>query len=226
MKMTMRITKMKKDEKRERAKIILEALDRYYPDVSCTLDFSDPFELMVGAILATQSTDARVNMILPDLLSRYPDASAFASATAEEIEPLIQSVGLFRAKAKNLVAASKLIMDHYGGSMPREMAELLTLPGVGRKIANLIRGDAFGIPGIVVDTHCGRVSRRLGFSKSENPAVVEKDLEQVLPEQVWIKYGHYMVALGREFCKARNPLCRTCPLGEFCPGYLKFETKP
>lgn len=203
--------------KKARAREIVERLQRAYPDARCTLDFSNHFELMVGGILATQSTDKRVNLTLPDLLRTYPTPEAMAKAEPADVEPLVQSVGLYKNKAKALVGASRLIEEKHQGKVPSEMKDLLELPGIGRKIANLIRGDGFGIPGVVVDTHCGRIARRLGLSKKLDPTGVERDLEKVLPKEHYVKFGHLMVAHGREICVARKPRCSSCVLADICP---------
>lgn len=203
--------------KKERAGKVVELLKEAYPDARCTLDFATNFELMVGGILATQSTDQRVNMTLPALLAKYPNAEAMSEASAADIEPFVKSVGLYKNKAKALVGASELIVNKHGGEVPSDMAALTEMPGIGRKIANLIRGDGFGIPGVVVDTHCGRIARRLGLTKAENPTHVERDLETLLPEAEQVRFGHLMVAHGRAVCVSRKPRCEQCVLASLCP---------
>lgn len=193
------------------------ALYALYGEAECTLDgYEDPWRLLVGGILAAQCTDARVNLITPALFAAYPDVEAFANADPSEIEPLIRSCGLFRMKARSIRDSARALVEHYGGAVPDRMEDLLSLPGIGRKIANLVLGDGFGIPGMVVDTHCARVARRIGLTDSKDPVRIEKDLTAVFPSEQWIDLGHMMVAHGRALCDARNPLCGQCPLAGFC----------
>ncbi len=202
---------------KKRARIIYERLTEMYPDARCTLDFRDPFELLVGGVLAAQCTDERVNKVLPALFERYPDAAAMAGAKPENLLPLIQSCGLFRNKAKALQGSSRVLTEVFDGQVPESMEALLSLPGIGRKIANLIRGDGFGIPGVVVDTHCARVAFRLGLTKRKDPPGIERDLEALLPDDAKIRFGHLMVAHGRKICKAQKPRCQDCSLADLCP---------
>lgn len=202
--------------KRERAGKIITALRATWEEAVCTLDFRTPWQLLVGAILATQCTDERVNIITAPMFQDWPEAEDYASADKSEIEERIRSCGLYRNKAKNIKGSAEAILERHGGQVPKTMEELLALPGVGRKIANLILGDAYGIPGIVVDTHCGRITRLLGLSSSKDPARVEKDLANILPAEDWIDWGHYLVRLGREICQARCRKCLLCPLREYC----------
>lgn len=204
--------------KKERALLVLARLHEAYLDIECTLDFREnPFRLLVGAILAAQCTDARVNLVTPGLFDRYPDVKDLAKAEATEIEPYIKSCGLFRMKAKNIHAAASYLLEEHKGDVPATEAELLKIPGVGRKIANLILGDSFGIQAVVVDTHCVRVSRLLGFTDSDKPPRIEQDLVKILPESEWTNWGHLMVTHGREICIARRPQCENCAVQALCP---------
>lgn len=202
--------------KRARAKAIIEALRATWDEAVCTLDFRTPWQLLVGGILAAQCTDERVNKVTGPMFRDWPEVADYARADTGEIETRIKSCGLYRNKAKNIKGSAEVIIERFDGSVPNTMEELLTLPGVGRKIANLMLGDAFGIPGIVVDTHCGRITRLLGLSASKQPPRIEKDLEKLLPRKDWIDWGHYLVRLGREICQARCRQCLRCPLREFC----------
>lgn len=206
-----------KDDRSLLADRTYAALLSLYGEAACTLDGKeDPWRLMVGAILAAQCTDARVNQITPLLFEAYPDIGSFASAETADIEPLIRSCGLFRMKARSIRDSARMLADRFGGEVPSRMDALLSLPGIGRKIANLVLGDGFGIPGVVVDTHCGRVARRIGLTDAKDPAGVERDLMAAFPRERWIALGHLFVAHGRHLCDARNPLCEQCPLSAFC----------
>ncbi|MGI6157144.1 MAG: endonuclease III [Saccharofermentanales bacterium] len=201
---------------RIRAQAIIDRLSETYPDATCTLDHQSPWELLVGAILASQCTDERVNKVTPELFRRYPTMEAMAAASQEDLEPIIYSCGFFRSKAKALHGSANMLIDDFGGEIPHTVDELLKLPGVGRKIANLIVGDAFGGRAVVVDTHCGRISRLLGFTESESPARIERDLMEVVPEASWTVWGHLMVAHGRAICRARCRDCFACPVRDLC----------
>lgn len=204
--------------RKNRAIEILKKLRENYPDADCTLDFrEDPFRLLVSAILAAQCTDERVNKVTPSLFQRFPEILDFCGADQEEIEKYIKSCGLFRNKAKNIKAAAIYLMENHEGKVPASEEELLRIPGVGRKIANLILGDSFGINAVVVDTHCARLSFRFGLTESKNPALIEKNLMAVLPENCWSNWGHLMVTHGREICRARKAGCENCFLREICP---------
>ena len=195
---------------------VMQILRRMYPDATCTLEHLDPWQLMVGAILAAQCTDARVNLITPALFDRFPDAAAMAKASQAEVEDLVRSCGLFRNKARAIIGASQAIIERHGGVMPDRLDALLALPGIGRKIANLILGDAFGIPAVVVDTHCARISRRIGLTDRDDPPGIEKNLMNVLPRTDWSDYGHLVVTHGRTLCMARQPQCDSCSLAPLC----------
>ncbi len=195
---------------------VLKRLHRQYPDAACTLDFNAPYQLLVAAILSAQCTDARVNIITSQLFRNYPDPESLATASLSEIEEAIRSCGLFRNKARSISASMQILTKEYNGNLPTDRDRLLALPGVGRKIANLILGDCHGIPAIVVDTHCLRISKLIGFTENTDPLKVEQDLSQILPESEWISYGHLMVAHGREICIARRPECGICPIMPWC----------
>ncbi|NLW11182.1 MAG: endonuclease III [Clostridiaceae bacterium] len=200
----------------ERAVKIVETLHGNYPQADCTLDFEHTWQLLIAAILAAQCTDARVNIITADLFVNYPDLISFATATQEEMEQAIKSCGLFRNKARAIIACCQVLLDKYDGEVPQDMDSLLELPGIGRKIANLILGDSYGIPAVVVDTHCARITRLLGLTSHKEPPKIEQDLMRLLPEKWWISWGHLMVAHGREICKARQPVCNICPVALLC----------
>ena len=194
----------------------VDLLKTEYPDADCTLDYREPWQLLVATILSAQCTDARVNQITPALFRRYPDLASLAAADLDELEGLIRSCGLFRTKARAILGSSRQLMERFDGDVPATVEDLTSLPGVGRKIANLILGDCYGIPAIVVDTHCARISRLIGLTDSTEPQTVEKDLARVLPADDWIAYGHLMVTHGRSLCLARRPRCPQCPLNGLC----------
>jgi len=202
--------------KRERVKKIKEIFDIHYFDATCSLDYKDPFQLLVATQLAAQCTDARVNLVTPSLFEKYPDVFAFAAADELELQQAIKSTGFYRNKAKNLKACAQMLVHKFKGVVPSTMEELLELPGVGRKTANLILGDVFGKPGIVVDTHAGRIARRLGFTKNTNPEKVENDLLKIVPPEYQIDFCHQLVWHGRAVCTARSPKCDICPIADYC----------
>ncbi len=203
-------------KERERARTVVLLLFERYPQAECTLTHASPWELLVGGILASQCTDERVNKVTPILFEHYPDLQSLAYANRVDVEDIIRSCGLYKMKAKALVNASAMILDRFDGHVPRTRKELMELPGVGRKIANLILGEAFGFQEIVVDTHCGRISRLLGFTEADNPIQIEKDLLEVVPEESRTLWGHLMVAHGRDICKARCRMCFSCPVRLQC----------
>ena len=207
-----------------RASEIACILKKKYPDAECTLNFKYPWQLMIAAILAAQCTDARVNIITADLFEKYPDLEAFASASQSDMEEDIRSCGLFRNKAKAIIASSSMLLERYAGEVPSDMDALLRLPGIGRKIANLIMGDSFGVPAVVVDTHCARITRLLGLTSHSDPVRIERDLMAILPKRIWTSWGHLMVAHGREICKARQPVCEECPVNKLCLYALGVKT--
>ena len=202
--------------KKERALLIIEALEKAYPDAECSLDFRfDPWQLLVSAILATQCTDKRVNMVTPALFERYKTVYDFAKADENELIGYIRSTGFYNHKAKNIIASAKAIVNEFGGVVPDEIDKLTTLPGVGRKIANLLLGDSFGKPCIVVDTHAKRLSKRMGLTNNTDPTKIEFDLRKIIPPEKGSDFCHRLVWLGREFC-VRNPKCDVCPVNEVC----------
>jgi endonuclease-3 len=203
--------------RRRHARRVVRALAKLYPDAKCSLDHRTPVQLLVATILSAQCTDERVNMVTPALFARYPDAAAFAGADLDELQRLIQSTGFFRNKAKNIIACCRALMDQYGGQAPGTMAELHALPGVGRKTANVVLGNAFDVPGLVVDTHVQRLSHRLGLTAEKTPEKIEQDLMPLIPAKEWVAFGHRMIYHGRKVCQARKPNCETCTLASFCP---------
>lgn len=196
---------------------VLEILNATYPDARIALNFTSPLELLVATILSAQCTDVRVNMVTPAVFRRYPDVRAYASADLGELEEMIRSTGFYRNKAKALVGAATIIAEKHGGEVPRTMEELTELPGVGRKTANVILGNAWGIPGMTVDTHVRRVSFRLGWTRHSDPEKIEKDLAALLPPDRWTHTSHLLIFHGRNLCKAPTPLCSTCPVFHLCP---------
>ncbi len=202
--------------KKQRAEKIIEILRDLYPQANCTLDYKEPFKLLISGILAAQCTDARVNIIAKDLYRIYPNPESFATADIKELQDVIRSCGFFNTKSKYIIESMKMVIGKYEGKIPETREELMALPGVGRKIANLILGDCFGTPAIVVDTHCLRITKHFGLSDSRNPLKTEQDLMKYLPRNQWISYGHRIVAHGRNLCNARNPKCNMCPLRCFC----------
>ncbi|MGB8340375.1 MAG: endonuclease III [Chthoniobacterales bacterium] len=207
----------------ERAKKLVEALPKVYPDAHCELDFKTPLQLLIATILSAQCTDKRVNMVTPALFKRYRSAADFAKAKPADLEKAIQSTGFFRNKAKSIRAASAAIEREHGGKVPQTMAELHALPGVGRKTANVVLGNAFSInEGIVVDTHVVRLSQRLGLTKQKDPEKIERDLMKLIPRKHWTDWSHWLIWHGRRRCFARKPDCRDCEVLELCPSGKKF----
>ena len=195
----------------------VDALKKEYPDALCSLDYQDPLQLLISTRLAAQCTDARVNLVTPALFARFPTLEAFCEGTEEEIGELIRSCGFYKTKSKDILAACRKIRDDFGGQVPDNMEDLLSLPGVGRKTANLILGDIFHKPAVVTDTHCIRISGRLGLTKTTVPQKVEKDLWEVLPPEEANNFCHRLVLHGRTVCTARKALCEACCLASFCP---------
>lgn len=204
-------------KKRERAAKILANLAKLYPDSKCALNHKNPWQLLVATILSAQCTDARVNLVIPGLFQRFPSVEAMAGAESADVEKLIQSTGFFRNKAKNIIACARALVEKHGGTVPGTLEELVPLPGVGRKTANVVLGNAFGIPGITVDTHVGRLSRRLGLTKHQDPVKVEKDLMSLWPAESWTIGCLRVIDHGRAVCDARKPKCETCELSNLCP---------
>ena len=208
-----------KKAREARAAEVYDLLTQEYPDAHCELDFVDPFQLAVATILSAQTTDERVNMVTPALFERYPDAEALASAQQEEVEEMIRSTGFFRNKARNIIGFARGLMADHGGEVPAGMAELSLLPGVGRKTANVILGNAFGVDeGVVVDTHVKRLSTLLGFSKEKTPEKVERDLMALFPPDRWTMLSHLLIWHGRRVCIARRPRCADCSVSRLCPS--------
>lgn len=204
-------------ERIELARRVSAALKERYPDPSCALDYMTPFQLLVATILSAQCTDKRVNATTPALFERFPTARDFANAPVEEIETLIQSCGFFRTKAANISKTSKILVEKYDGDVPVDFDALVALPGVGRKTANVVLGNAFKISsGFVVDTHVARLSRKIGLSDATTPEKIERDLNELFPPEDWIDASHQLIFLGREFCVARRPKCENCPLTGIC----------
>ncbi len=203
----------------EQVQAIIEELRHLYPEARCSLNFSNPLELLVATQLSAQCTDERVNMVTKDLFRKYRTVEDYANASQEELEQDIRSTGFYRNKAKNIRAACQRIISDYGGEVPRTMPELLSLPGVARKTANVVLGNAFGISeGFVVDTHIGRLARRLGWTTHEDPVKVEQDLMRLIPQEDWLDLSHLLIFHGRAICDARKPLCEECTLAHLCPS--------
>jgi endonuclease-3 len=205
------------DPVRRRAQQIGRHLARTYPDAHCALHYENPLQLLVATILSAQCTDVRVNLVTPALFQRYPSAADYANARPRELEALIASTGFFRNKARNIIACCQAIVAHHGGEVPGTMEDLVRLPGVGRKTANVILGNAFAVPGITVDTHVGRLSRRMGLTAHTDPEKVEQDLMALVPKKDWTMFSHRVIFHGRQVCHARKPHCGSCTLAEVCP---------
>lgn len=207
------------DEMRRRARTVVRRLTKTYPDAKCSLAFRNPLELVVATILSAQCTDDRVNMVTPALFRRYPTVEAFAQARLGDIEELIRSTGFYRNKAKSIIGMATSVVDEHDGAIPRDMDALVALPGVGRKTANVVLGNAFGIAaGVVVDTHVGRITRLLRFTSEKDPVKVERDLIDIVPKRSWILFPHLMIQHGRAVCIARRPRCTECVLADLCPS--------
>ncbi len=201
------------DDKRQHARRIARRLRKAYPDAVCALTHEDAYQLVVATILSAQCTDERVNMVTPEFFHRYPTPQALAAATQRDVERVIQSTGFFRNKAKSLLGMARALVENHRGEVPRTLAELVDLPGVGRKTANVVLGTAFGIPsGVVVDTHVKRIAQLLGLTRQINAEKIEQDLMALLPEKEWIDFSHRLIHHGRRICIARRPKCRECPL--------------
>lgn len=207
----------------KRVAAILAKLDEAYPNATCELNHKNAFELLIATILSAQCTDVRVNQVTETLFKKYPDAKAFSYANPSELEQEIRPTGFFRNKTKSVIGASKAILEHFGGQVPRTMEEILTLPGVARKTGNVVLGTAYGIPsGIVVDTHVQRIANRLDLTRNEDPKKIEQDLMQVIPKEKWILFSHQIIWHGRRICQARKPKCVECNMETLC--YSKDKT--
>ena len=202
---------------KERAIAVNKALKKILPDAKISLDFTNPLELLVATILSAQCTDERVNKVTKSLFKKYKAAKDYANAAQEELEEDIHSTGFYKNKAKAIRACCSALVERHGGKVPSTMEELTALSGVGRKTANVILGNAYGIPGVVVDTHVGRVSRRLELTKEDDPEKVERDLMAIVPKEEWVGFSHRIILFGRQTCKAAKPLCGTCPIFKLCP---------
>ena len=209
-----------------RARKINRELAVLYPDAHCELDFTTPLELLVATILSAQSTDKRVNMVTPTLFAKYRDAEAYASARGEELEDIIRSTGFFRAKTKSIIALGNELCDRFDGQVPGRLKDLVTLPGVGRKTANVVLGNAFDVPGITVDTHFGRLARRFGWTTETDPTRVESEVGALFPRKDWTMLSHRLIWHGRRRCHARKPACGACPLARLCPSFGEGPTDP
>ena len=205
--------------RRTDALTVLGILEQTYPDAKCELDFGSVFQLLVATILSAQTTDRCVNQVAPELFSRYPTADELAAADLGDVEQIIHATGFYRVKAATIISMSQELMSVYGGQVPGTLEELLVLPGVGRKTANVVLSEGFGVPGITVDTHMLRLSRRLGWTTQTDPAKVEKDLCALFPSSRWISLCHVIIWHGRRCCHARNPACGACPVATMCPSF-------
>ncbi len=205
-------------DKRKRARKVASLLAQTYGDAQCALHHTSAYELVVATILSAQCTDERVNMVTPALFARYPTVEALAESKQEDVEQLIKSTGFFRAKAENIRGMARKLIDEFGGELPRTLDEMTSLPGVGRKTANVVLGTWFGLPtGVVVDTHVKRISNLLGLTESSNPEIIERELAVLLPKEEWINFSHRLIHHGRRICIARRPKCLECPLLKVCP---------
>jgi len=211
-------------EKRKRAIKLYRALSKLYPNVRCELNFKSPLQLLIATVLSAQCTDKRVNAVTPALFKRYKSVEDFAGANLKELQGLVKSTGFYRAKAKNIKGLSAKILKDYEGEVPRELEELVKLPGVGRKTANVVLGHAFNTPGITVDTHFGRLSRRFGWTKETDPVKVEFEVMELIPEKEWTNLSQRMIWHGRRVCHSRRPACAACPLASLCPSFGIGET--
>jgi endonuclease-3 len=216
------------EELKVRVRDVIRRLKRAYPDAKCSLNHSNPFELLIATILSAQCTDERVNIVTADLFRKYKKPEDYLKVSPRELEKDIQSTGFFRNKTKSIQGTSKLLTEQYGGVVPHTMEELLELPGVARKTANVVLGNAFEIKaGVVVDTHVTRLSHRLDFTQAKTAEKIEEDLIQIVPKKDWVMFPHLMIAHGRKICKARNPLCDQCPVERQCPSsFLKTGVMP
>jgi endonuclease III len=209
-----------------RARKIDRVLAETYPDAVTELDFTTPFELLIATVLSAQTTDKRVNSVTPTLFANYPDATALAAADRADVETIIQPTGFFRAKTESILKLAQALVERYDGEVPGRLEELVTLPGVGRKTANVVLGDAFGVPGITVDTHFGRLARRFGWTSETDPVKVEHEVGALFPRKSWTLLSHHLIWHGRRVCHARSPACGACPVARWCPSYGEGPTDP
>jgi len=209
-----------------RARKIDRVLADTYPDARCELDFDSPFQLLVVTVLSAQTTDKRVNAVRPTLFAAYPDPEAMAAADRAHLEQILGPLGFFRAKTESLLKLSHALVERYDGEVPPRLEDLVTLPGVGRKTANVVLGNAFGIPGITVDTHFGRLARRFGFTQETDPVKAEHEVGALFPKKDWTMLSHHLIWHGRRVCHARNPACGACTVAKWCPSYGEGPTDP
>jgi endonuclease III len=209
-----------------RARKMGRILAETYPDAHTELDFTTPLELVVATILSAQSTDVGVNKVTPAVFARYPKAADYAAADRAELEELVHSTGFFRAKTNSLIGLGQALVERYGGEVPGRLEDLVTLPGIGRKTANVVLGNAFGVPGITVDTHFGRLARRFGWTDQTDPVKVEHAVGALFPKRDWTMLSHHLIFHGRRVCHARTPACGACPLARLCPSYGEGEIDP
>ncbi|MGN6252186.1 MAG: endonuclease III [Marmoricola sp.] len=209
-----------------RARKVDRILGETYPDARCELDFDDPFQLLVVTVLSAQTTDRRVNAVRPTLFAAYPDPAAMAAAPREDLERIVGPLGFFRAKTESLLKLSAALVERYDGQVPPSLEELVTLPGVGRKTANVVLGNAFDIPGITVDTHFGRLARRLGWTTETDPVKAEHAVGALFPPRDWTMLSHHLIWHGRRVCHAKKPACGACPVARLCPAYGEGPTDP
>jgi endonuclease-3 len=207
-----------------RARKMNRVLAETYPDARCELDFETPFQLLIATVLSAQTTDKRVNMVTPILFERYPDAPALAGADRADVEEIIQPTGFFRAKTNSLLKLAQALCDNFGGEVPGRLKDLVTLPGVGRKTANVVLGNAFGVPGITVDTHFNRLSRRFGWTVETDPDKIEAEVGALFPKRDWTLLSHHLIWHGRRCCHARRPACGACPIARWCPAFGEGPT--
>lgn len=201
-------------------------LSERYPDADCELDFHNPFQLLVATVLSAQTTDVRVNSVTPTLFARYPDPVSLAAAVREDVESIVGPLGFFRAKTEAIIKLSDQLAQKFNGEVPNRLVDLVSLPGVGRKTANVVLGNAFGVPGITVDTHFGRMVRRFGWTTLEDPIKVETVIGELIPRKEWTALSHVLIFHGRRICHAKKPACGACPVAAWCPSYGIGETEP
>lgn len=209
-----------------RARRTYRVLHEHYPYAHCELDFADPLQLLVATVLSAQTTDVRVNMVTPVLFTKYPTAADYAAADRTELETIIKSTGFFRAKTESLLKLGAALVERFDGEVPSRLSDLVTLPGVGRKTANVVLGNAFGVPGITVDTHVGRLARRLGWTREDDAVKVEHAIGALIPRKEWTMLSHVLIFHGRRTCHAKKPACGACPVASWCPSHDEGETDP
>lgn len=200
---------------------IIEILEKEYEEVKCTLDYHSPLELLIATQLSAQCTDKRVNIVTPELFKKYKNVIEFKNANIIDVEKIIKSTGFFRNKSKNIIACCNLINNEFNGNVPDNINDLVKLPGVGRKTANVVLSEIFNVPGIIVDTHTKRLSNRIGLTNESEPKLIEKDLMKIIPKNIWSDFSHRLVYHGRRVCNARNPKCDICKLNNYCDYYKK-----